>query len=76
MRLSELFLIATLVSTLAMIACGDDGGGNGGGSTDPNVVCADCAPGPDLEDCTNDLIICSTFSDPGARDACINEAAC
>jgi len=78
MKLRKLSLIAALVGTLVLIGCGDDttNGDNGGGSTDPDVVCADCTPGPDLEDCQNDLIICRTFSDPGAREACINEAAC
>ena len=76
MKLGKICLIAVLVGTLALIGCGDDGGGTDGSSTDPAVICADCAPGPDLEDCQNDLIICSTFSDPGAREACINEAAC
>ena len=73
MKLRKLFLIATLVGTLAVIGCGDDGGG---GDTDPNTVCAECAAGQAREDCENDLLICSTFTDPGARQACIDGAAC
>lgn len=49
------------------------GGMDGGGGDDP---CADCAPGQQLEDCENDLLICDTFSDPGARESCIADAAC
>jgi len=42
MKLSGLFLAGALVGTLAIVGCGDDGGGGNGGS--PEEVCntGDC----------------------------------
>lgn len=74
MKLSRVFVTAMLVGTLAMCGCGDDSGG-GGGDTDPDNVCAGCTTQPAREDCENDLLICGTFTDPGAREACIAGAA-
>jgi hypothetical protein len=41
MKLYRVFLIASLISTLAALGCGDDGGGGSGQSA--SQVCADCA---------------------------------
>ena len=73
MKLYELFLVAAMAGCMMALGCGNS---SGSGDTDPNTVCADCAPGQQREDCENDLLVCSTFSDPGARQACINDAAC
>jgi hypothetical protein len=73
-RSKMLFVGLAMTAALAAGSCGDDNGG--GGDTDPNTVCAECAAGQAREDCENDLLICSTFTDPGARQACIDGAAC
>lgn len=75
-RINMLSVGFAMAAALTMVSCGDDGGTAGGGDTDPNTVCTDCAPGPQREDCENDLLICRTFSDPGARQACIDDAMC
>jgi len=76
MKLSRFLLAVTLGATLALTGCGDDGGGNGGGGN-PDDICADCAPGRALEDCTNDVLACTNLIDPGPDlDECLSDAAC
>ena len=72
LKSSSCLLFVALAGALSMIGCGSDGGGD----TDPGSVCGGCDTAQAREDCENDLLICDTFSDPGAREACIDDARC
>jgi len=77
MKLSKLFGTALLVGTLAVVGCGDDGGGgNGGNGADPSTFCNEnlCAQNDTLKNaCINDVNECLRITQPGtdAENDCL-----
>jgi len=78
MKLRNLYLVAVLAGTLAVVGCGDEGGsgtGGSGGDMDPNVICdvGLCLTNEVAKaDCVNDVSTCISV---GMRvDECIGVA--
>jgi hypothetical protein len=82
MKLSKLFVIASLAGTLAVIGCGSDdsssNGGNGNGNgTDPSAFCNEnlCATsGAAKTECEEAVAICLEIPNEAQRDECVGTA--
>ena len=69
-KLNSILAGAALVGALTVFGCGDNGGGTGGGGTcDPDVICANCPEGRELNDCRADVRGCDL--DPRGCEQCI-----